>query len=82
MTNEEITRAARAICSEQAERQDNDDNQRYLVGDLDHTVWMRLVEKAICKGMELEREGIAAWLLSYGERQTANSVKRADYIKR
>jgi hypothetical protein len=82
MTNEEITQAARAICSEQAERQDNDDSQRYLVGDLDNTVWMRLVEKAIYKGMEVERNNIAQWLLSYGQRQTADSVKRAEYTKR
>lgn len=82
MTNEEITQAARAICSEQAARQDNDDSQRYLVGDLDHTVWMRLVERAISKGMEVERNNIARWLLSYGQRQTADSVRRAEYIKR
>ena len=42
---------------------------------------MRLVEDGIRKGMEIERMGVAEWLLSYGERQTADSVKRADYIK-
>lgn len=82
MTNEQITHAARTICSTQAERQTNDDSQRYLVGDLDRTVWMRLVEDGIRKGMEIERMGIAEWLLRYGERQTADSVKRADYIKK
>jgi hypothetical protein len=82
MTNEQITKAARAICSIQAERQTNDDSQRYLVGDLDRTVWMRLAEQGIRQGMEIERMGVVEWLLSYGERQTADSVKRADYIKK
>jgi hypothetical protein len=30
---------------------------------------------------EQERARIAEWLLSYGERQTADSIKRADYEK-
>jgi hypothetical protein len=31
--------------------------------------------------MEIERAAVAEWLLSYGERQTADGVKRADYLK-
>jgi hypothetical protein len=81
MTNEQITHAARAICAAQADKQDNGDSQIYLSGGWDHTIWMRLVEDGIRKGMEIERTGVAEWLLSYGERQTADGVKRADYIK-
>ena len=81
MTNEQITHAARAICVEQSSKQDNGDWQIYASGGWDHTIWMRLVEEGIRKGMEIERMGVAEWLLSYGERQTADSVKRADYIK-
>ena len=81
MTDEQITKAARTICSIQAERQTNDDSQRYLTGDLDHTVWMRLAEQGIRKGMETERTKIADWFLAYNQRQLADSVKRADYIK-
>jgi hypothetical protein len=43
---------------------------------------MRLAEQGIRQGMEIERMGVVEWLLSYGERQTADSVKRADYIKK
>ena len=81
MTNEQITHAARAICVEQSSKQDNGDWQIYASGEWDHTIWMRLVEKGIRKGMEIERMGVAEWLLSYGERQTADGVKHADYIK-
>ena len=52
MTEEQITLAAREICAEQAQKQDNDDGARYLVGYYDHTVWMRLVEQGIRKGIE------------------------------
>ena len=52
-TIEQITQAARAICAEQAEKQDNYDWQAYLSGKSDHTVWMRLVEQGIRKGIEL-----------------------------
>jgi hypothetical protein len=81
MTDEQITHTARAICVEQSSKQDNGDWQIYASGGWDHTVWMRLVEKGIRKGMETERAAVAEWLLSHGERQTADSVKRADYIK-
>ena len=81
MTDEQITHAARAICAAQADKQDNGDSQIYLSGGWDHTIWVRLVEAGIRKGMEIERTGVAEWLLSYGERQTADGVKRADYIK-
>jgi hypothetical protein len=52
MTEEQITLAAREICAEQAQKQDNDDGTRYLVGYYDHTVWMRLVEQGIRRGLE------------------------------
>jgi len=52
MTDEQITQAAREICAEQAQKQDNDDGTRYLVGYYDHTVWMRLVEQGIRRGLE------------------------------
>jgi len=41
MTNDDdwlILMAARSICAEQAEKQDNDDWVKYLLGDWDHTV--------------------------------------------
>jgi len=81
MTDEQITKAARAICVEQSSKQDNGDAQIYASGGWDHTIWMRLVEAGIRKGMEIERAAVAEWLLSYGERQTADGVKRADYLK-
>jgi hypothetical protein len=80
MTDEQITKAARAICAAQCDRQDNSDGQLYLSGGWDHTVWMRLVEQGIRHGIEVERSGIARWLMGYGERQTADSVMRADHV--
>ena len=56
MTNEQITQAAREICAEQAEKQDNYDWQAYLSGDRDHTVWMRLVEQGIRTGIKMALE--------------------------
>lgn len=55
MTNEQIKQAARAICAAQAYKQDNDDWQTYERGDWDHTVWMRLTEEGIRKGIEIGR---------------------------
>ena len=81
MTDEQITHAARAICAAQADKQDNGDSQIYLSGGWDHTIWVRLVEEGIRKGMEIERTKIADWFLAYNQRQLADSVKRADYIK-
>jgi hypothetical protein len=80
MTDEQITKAARAICVAQADKQDNGDSQIYASGGWDHTIWMRLTEEGIRHGIEVERAGIARWLMGYGERQTADSVKRADHI--
>jgi len=80
MTDEQITKDARAICAAQADKQNNSDGQIYLSGGWDHTIWMRLVERGIRHGIEVERSGIARWLMGYGERQTADSVKRADHI--
>ena len=53
MTNEQIAQAARLICAAQADKQDNGDSQLYLSGSWDHTVWMRLVEEGIRKGIEI-----------------------------
>ena len=58
MTNEDdmlITHAARAICVEQSSKQDNGDWQIYASGGWDHTIWMRLVEQGIRKGIEIGR---------------------------
>jgi hypothetical protein len=58
VTNEDdmlITHAARAICAAQSDKQDNSDGQLYLSGGWDHTVWMRLVEQGIRKGIEIGR---------------------------
>jgi hypothetical protein len=53
MTDEEITKAAREICAAQADKQDNYEvYQRYLIGDYDHTIWMRLVEQGIRRGLK------------------------------
>ena len=52
MTDKEITHAARQICAEQAWKHDSDASQNYLIGNYDHTVWMRLVEQGIRKGIE------------------------------
>jgi hypothetical protein len=52
MTEEQITHAARAICVEQSSKQDNGDWQIYASGGWDHTIWMRLVEEGIRKGLE------------------------------
>lgn len=56
MTDKEITQAARLICATQADKQDNGDSQLYLSGGWDHTVWMRLVEEGIRKGIDMALE--------------------------
>ena len=58
MTNEDdmiIIHAARAICVAQADKQDNGDSQIYASGGWDDTIWMRLVEQGIRKGIEIGR---------------------------
>jgi hypothetical protein len=58
MTNDDdmmIRKAARSICAEQAEKQDNDDWLKYIRGDWDHTVWVRLTEQGIRKGIQIGR---------------------------
>jgi hypothetical protein len=58
MTNDDdmiIRQAARAICADQADKQDNGESQLYLSGGWDHTVLMRLVEDGIRKGIEIGR---------------------------
>jgi hypothetical protein len=53
MTDEEIRQAAREICSLQAQKDANSDaSDYYLNGNYDHTIWMRLVEQGIRKGIE------------------------------
>ena len=49
----QITQAARAICAEQAAKSDTPEMSLYMSGNWDHTVWMRLVEEGIRKGIEL-----------------------------
>jgi len=58
MTNEDdmtIREAARAICSNQAAKSDTPEMSLYMSGEYDHTVWMRLVEQGIRKGIEIGR---------------------------
>jgi hypothetical protein len=58
MTNEDdmlITQAARRICAAQCDKQNNSDGQLYRSGGWDHTIWMRLVEQGIRKGVEIGR---------------------------
>lgn len=55
MTDEEITQAAREICALQAWKENSLASQNYLAGDYDHTIWMRLVEQGIRKGIEIGR---------------------------
>lgn len=52
MTDEQITQAAREICAAQAWKKDSPESQNYLIGNYDHTVWMRLVEQGIRRGLE------------------------------
>lgn len=55
MNNEQITQAAREICAAQAFKSDGNDHVRYMSGQWDNTVWMRLVEQGIRKGIEIGR---------------------------
>jgi hypothetical protein len=55
MTDEEITKAAREICAAQAGKKDSPESYHYLIGNYDHTVWMRLVEQGIRKGMKMDK---------------------------
>lgn len=52
ITDEEITLAARVICYDQASKADRPEISLYMSGAWDHTVWMRLVEQGIRKGLE------------------------------
>jgi hypothetical protein len=52
-----ITHAARLICAEQAAKSDNKDAARYLSGAWDDTIWMRLVEQGIRRGLEIREKG-------------------------
>jgi len=56
MTDEEITQAAREICALQAWKSSSEDSQNYLSGKYDHTVWMRLVEQGIRRGLEIREK--------------------------
>lgn len=59
MTNEDdmtIREAAREICALQAQKDASSDaSDYYLNGNYDHTIWMRLVEQGIRKGIEIGR---------------------------
>lgn len=58
MTNDDdmiIREAAREICAAQVEKGDSYSAESYLIGNYDHTVWMRLVEEGIRKGIEIKR---------------------------
>jgi hypothetical protein len=87
MTDKEITHAARQICADQCDNQDNSDGQLYLSGGWDHTIWMRLVEQGIRHGMVIERAAITAWLRAEGSHydciyeEAANDIERSAHIK-
>jgi hypothetical protein len=81
MTDKEITHAARQICADQCEKQDNSDGQLYLSGGWDHTIWMRLVEQGIRLGMVIERAALADWYLKHNQRQLADNVLRGEHMK-
>ena len=59
MTNDDdmiIREAAREICAAQEAKSDSGGALgMYLSGQWDHTVWMRLVERGIRKGIEIGR---------------------------
>jgi hypothetical protein len=57
MTDEQITKAAREICSNQAAKSDTPEMSLYMSGQWDHTIWMRLVEQGIRKGIEIREKG-------------------------
>jgi hypothetical protein len=52
MTDEEITLAAREICARKASKGFNSDHENYMSGKYDDTIWMRLVELGILRGLE------------------------------
>jgi hypothetical protein len=81
MTDKEVTHAARAICAAQCDKQDNSDGQLYLSGGWDHTIWMRLAEEGIRKGIEAERAAVSDWFSKRNQRQLADSINRADHMK-
>ena len=58
MSNEDdrtIRYAARDICAEQEAKHGTDTWAFYVTGAWDDTVWMRLVEQGIRKGIEIGR---------------------------
>lgn len=58
MTHEDdtlIREAARVICSNQAAKSDTPELSLYMSGAWDDTIWMRLVEAGIRKGIEIGR---------------------------
>ncbi len=60
MTNKEITHAARQICADQCKNHKNSDVQLYLSGGWDDTIWMRLVEQGIRRGLEGQSDAYRA----------------------
>jgi hypothetical protein len=69
MTDEEITKAAREICAAQAAKSDTPERTLYRSGAWDDTVWMRLVEQGIRRGLEGQtddNEDIRATALAFG----------------
>jgi hypothetical protein len=52
MTDEQIRQAAREICAQQAFKGNGNEHVHYMSGKYDHTIWMRLVEQGIRKGLE------------------------------
>lgn len=58
MTNDDdimIRNVARALCAEQEAKGDTNNATFYLNGEWDHTVWMRLAEACVRKGLEIGR---------------------------
>ena len=58
MTNDDdmmIRKAAREICAQQVFKNEGNDHAHYMSGRLDNTIWVRLVEQGIRKGIEIGR---------------------------
>jgi hypothetical protein len=63
MTDREITQAAREICAQQALKGFRSDHANYMSGKYDNTVWMRLVELGILRGLEGQSDALHEQLL-------------------
>ena len=47
MVEDPVMTIARQVCAEQADRHDSPEGHKFISGEWDHTVWMRLVTDGI-----------------------------------